>query len=604
MKFLPHRKKEDTMFINAIYHNKKLGGGTDYLEIVYKDLNTGEKFVESIPNPEIDIYFAKEEYRDYNYNKAFMELDKTEMHTTKYNGLPFYIANQAGPQHQNFMEQCKQTGDWGRLNEIHKYQYVFGSDYEIETWVKIQWLLHNDNDRKKPITKQFLDIEADTIDFEGFSKNGECPINAVTIVDEETLEVHTFLLRNNANPLIREFEDTIDKFTESLHDAFDETYGCLNYMIYMYDDELEMLRNIFRLINTLKRDFLLIWNMDYDINYITARIRVLGVEPESVMCDKGFKVKSLFYKKDHLNFLVQNKGDFFKISSSTVYLDQMIVYAGLRKGQGELRSFSLNAVAKEEVKDTKLDYSEEANIKTLPYVNYNKFVMYNIKDVLLQLGIERKTGDVDNVYQRAYSNATPYNKIFKQTVFLKARSYVEFFKQGLIIGNNVNIEYGEYNKARKQAEKDNKDEDDDEKFDGAIVANPKLNWHTGMKIFGKRSMYIYDNVIDMDFSSMYPFIIIAFNIAVNSMIGKLIIDGTISDVMTAADDESEDKIDDKGKEFMDNYLTENYGNMGSKWFSLPGIYDLDKMVRERFGLDGRKPVKKERAHQRLMVEIN
>ncbi|WP_216369606.1 hypothetical protein, partial [Brevibacillus sp. MCWH] len=183
-----------------------------------------------------------------------------------------------------------------------------------------------------------------------------------------------------------------------------------------------------------------------------------------VMCHKDFKIKELYYKKDHKNFQVQNKSDYFVISSYTVYLDQMIVYAALRKGQGELRSFSLNSVAKKEIGDEKLDYSEDANIKTLPYVDYKKFVIYNIKDVLLQLGIERKTKDIENVYLRAYTNATTYEKVFKQTVFLKNRAYIEYYKQGLIIGNNVNIDYG--------IESENEEEDDDEKFDGALVAEP------------------------------------------------------------------------------------------------------------------------------------
>ena len=39
-------------------------------------------------------------------------------------------------------------------------------------------------------------------------------------------------------------------------------------------------------------------------------------------------------------------------------------------------------------------FVDEANIKTLPYVDYEKFVMYNIKDVLLQFGIENKCKDL------------------------------------------------------------------------------------------------------------------------------------------------------------------------------------------------------------------
>jgi len=143
----------------------------------------------------------------------------------------------------------------------------------------------------------------------------------------------------------------------------------------------------------------------------------LGLNPVEVMCHKDFKIKEAFYKKDTRNFMVANKGDYFKISSYTVFLDQMIVYASLRKGGSQLRSHSLNYIAEHEIGDKKLDYSEDANIKTLPYVNYKKFVKYNIKDVLLQVGIERKTNDIENVYQRAYTNVTAYSKVFRQTVF-------------------------------------------------------------------------------------------------------------------------------------------------------------------------------------------
>ena len=239
-------------------------------------------------------------------------------------------------------------------------------------------------------------------------------------------------------------------------------------------------------------------NNVFDIPYTIARIERLGMDPVQVMCHKDFQVKEVYYKKDTRNFAIANKGDFFKISAYTKYIDQMIIYAGNRKGQGELRSYALNYVAQEEIQDKKLDYSEDANIKTLPYVNYKKFVMYNIKDVLLQMGIERRTKDIDGIYQRAYTNATKYDKIFKQTVFLKNRAYVEYYKQGFIIGNNINTNYN-YNE-----DSSSKDEDDDEKFAGALVADPLLNTHMGIELFGSPSMFIFDNVVDMDeHSSLY-----------------------------------------------------------------------------------------------------
>ena len=262
MKFLPHRNKENTMLLDVIHHKEsKDTDWNDYLDIVYKDLDTGEKFVETIESPTMEIYFVKPEFQNFDYNKSFMELDQCDMHTAKYKDIPFYIAKQGGPELQAYIKKCMETGNRSMIKNMHKYKYVFGSDYDIENWVRIQWLLHNHNDRPKPVTKQYADIEVDTIDIEGFPREGECPINAVTIVDEEDMMSFTFLLRNPNNPQIEEFEKTVDEFVDELHEAFDETYGTLDYRIYMYDDECELIKDMFKLINTMKRDFIMIWNM-------------------------------------------------------------------------------------------------------------------------------------------------------------------------------------------------------------------------------------------------------------------------------------------------------------------------------------------------------
>ena len=63
--------------------------------------------------------------------------------------------------------------------------------------------------------------------------------------------------------------------------------------------------------------------------------------------------------------------------------------------------------------------------------------------------------------------------------------------QGLIIGNNSNLDYG--NSAKKE-----KDDDEEEKFSGAVVGDPELNDYTGAYVMGKKSKYIRSWVVDMD----------------------------------------------------------------------------------------------------------
>lgn len=582
MLFLNEKNKNNLMLLNTIYHKaNKNNNYTDSLDIIYKNIKTNEKILKHIENPEMDIYFTKEEYQDYDYNKSFIEIEQTDKHRCKFKDIAFYIANQAGEKYKNYIKNKIDERNFAAIQNIHKYPYVFGSDYDIENWYRIQWVLNYDNDTPKKITKTYMDIEVNTSNISGFPKPEFCPIDAVTLIDEETKSVFTFLLDTQDNPQIEDFKKSIDSFITELHEEFDESYGKFKFYIYIFEDEKELICQLFNLINTLKRDFNLTWNgYGFDIPYLIERIKAIGMEPEDVMCHRDFPYKEVIFRKDTKNFSITTKSDLFKISSYTIFMDQMINYALIRKSGSELRSYSLNNIALNEIGDEKLDYTEESDLKNLPKKNYKKYVLYNIKDVFLQFGIENKTCDLETIYQRAYSNATQYHKIFKQTIFLKNRAYIEYFKQGLIIGNNTNIHYGVY---------DNQDDSKKEKFSGALVADPELNSNNGIKLFGNPSKYIFDNVVDMDFSSMYPHIIIAFNIAPNCMIGKLLINKDINDILKELNEFDDIKYD-AGQDFIDNYLINNIPMMGSKWFNLPDVQKLEKMICKKFKINKKQKI--------------
>ena len=469
---------DDAMLINIIYHKPTRDTDwIDYLDIIYKEISTGEKRLYTIKEPEMEVYIVKDEYRDYTYNKEFIEIEKTYPLRVKCRNLEMGIAKEAGPNYVQMIKECKQTRNWSSAKNIHKWRYVFGSDYEIENYFRIQWALEYENDKPKHITKQYADIEVDSIDVVGFPKHGMCPINAITMVDHESSSCYTFLLRCEKNPQIAEFEEHVDDFIDELHEMFDDSYGELSYNIYMYDEdkEINLIRDFFKLINTLKRDFMMFWNQSFDINYFIDRIQVLGYDPKDIMTSPDFKIKECYYYPDAKIFDIKKKKDYLKVSAYTNYIDQMILYVKLRSGKGEMRSHALNYVGLAELKDEKLDYSDEANIKTLPYVNYRKFVKYNLKDCLLQYGIEKKVNDLETLYSRVMKNPTQCHKSFSQSVMLKSRTYIEYIKQGYIIGNNINLDYGNLYQQEIDVENENDEEDEkEEKFDGAFSKTDAL----------------------------------------------------------------------------------------------------------------------------------
>ena len=595
MEFMPKNlNKDDIMLVDMIYsYGNKDNDYTDTLDIIYKDLRTGEKKLRTIEKPPIEVFFVKNEYRNYSHNKNYIEIDKTEKHICPIRNVPWYIARVAGREYEQALKESVMAGDKKALRRMQLYPYVFGSDMGCEEFYRVQWLLEYDNDKPKPISKAYYDIEVDGIDIPGFPEMGECPVNIITLVNDENKSVYTFILNEPRNPQIKDFVEHLDEFIDELHEMFDEAYGVLDYSIYMYDDERELIKSFFKAIHTLKPDFAMAWNgHGFDNPYLIERIIALGMDPKEVMCHPDFKNKVCRFVKDNKNFEIKNKTDSLVVSGYTKFIDDERLYAATRKGQLELRSVNLNAIGESELGDVKIDYSEEANIKTLPYKNFKKFVAYNIKDVLLQSGIEHKVNDLDGLYLRSYLNCTPYDKVFQQTAMLKCRAYYEYILQGNILGNNVNV--GSTEKGG---------------FEGAIVGNPLLNDYEGVEIFGHKSMYVFANVIDMDFSAMYPHIIVSHNIERNTMIGKLIIPGFEIDpydhffvdeeIYDNSDDEDDDEDElteepevlrkyDAGRDFVEGYLTGDILSFGKRWFNLPSYDELVKDFKEEYKVKPRK----------------
>lgn len=566
---LPHSK--DHLLLNVFYHRPdwESPGKHDYASIVFKDVNTGRKWIQTIEDPRYMMYIVKPQYRDYTHYPSYMPLDRCDQKIVKFKNIINEIVKVGGKKLADYKEWCNKNNKSAKKN-LHHYPYVLATDYPYTNYFRCEWMLHyHDYDMQYSLSKVFADIEVDGIDAPGFPTADICPINAVAVVDAETKTVHSFLLRNPENPLIEQFENNLPNFIDKCHTTFDESYGELNYEIHMYDTEIDMITEVFRLFNTLARDFILFWNMAFDIPYFIDRIKALGHDPMKIMCDPEFIQDELYYRKDHRHHDFKTKNDVFTCTSKSVYLDQMSQYIKIRKARSELKTVRLNAIAKAELNDEKLDYSDEANIKTLPYENYELFVLYNIKDTLLQYGIEMKTHDIDNVFQRSLINATQYESAFSQTILLKNRAYLSYYKQGFIIGNNNNIDYGNRGFDNDAADKD--EDEDEEGFAGALVGDPMLNEKVGVEILGRPSKFIFSRVIDYDFSSMYPNITITHNIGTVPMIGKIKLEG-----FGQYNTDPDNVFYDEGQVFLEDYLSKDYSFIGNRYFGLPTGEELIK----------------------------
>ena len=600
-------KKDSSMLIDIQYvkPSKANNQPDDYLYIIWRDMDTGEKHLMINKNPVIPIYFEKEEYRDHDYCKNYAPMDHLVEKFVPYRDVTKEIACEAGGQWLQIYKENMRAGRYGENKKIYAYPYTFGSDYDPIPIYRAKWLNKFDNDRVKKLHKGFLDIEVDGIETPGMPSAQDCPVNAVTLIDGWDGVVYTFLyvgrqyegndphrkeMYANMHAQQKYMITHTSEFNQKLHETYDDFYGSdLKYKQFFYTDEKKMLVHLFQLINQLKLDFIAVWNISFDIPYLIERLTRLGLDPKEVMCHPDFPAKVCYFKKDDRNFEIKNKNDTMILSSYTNFIDQMELYAANRKGASELRSYKLNFIAQKELKDTKLDYSDEGNIKTLPYENFEMFVTYNIKDVLLQYGIERRTCDMDTLYVSSYKNATPYAKVFKQTVVLRNVQYVNFLRRGLVPGNNINVLFD--TKTTPKYDDEGNLIDEDESFEGALVADPTYNDKVGIEIYGQPSNNIFLNAVDFDMSAFYPSSIRAMNIDPSTLIFKMQLDLDQYDIYGGEIPLSgitwkkfvEEGEKDGSKEFIDNFQTGNYPSFGSKWLNMPSVDEVFQRMKEELG---------------------
>ena len=272
------------------------GKFNEYLTIVYKDLDTGLKYCEEKVNPDYEYYIAKPNER-VDYNRLFIEEDKTDKIVVAHSDLERDIAVRTG--NKDFFFENVRNGNRAANKKLHTHPDIFNSDMNIEDHYMLRFSRMYKDD-PCTISKAFFDIEADTISMMGdFPEPGECPINAISLILQDQQQVYIFLLRNNHNPLIAEFEKQVNSgmIHKELSDFVIKSVGgpevaakyginfSYNFLFYDQDKEINLIRDLFVAINTFKPDFALAWNMGFDIPYILARIVKLGYDPRDIVCN-------------------------------------------------------------------------------------------------------------------------------------------------------------------------------------------------------------------------------------------------------------------------------------------------------------------------------
>lgn len=463
-----------------------------------------------------------------------------------------------------------------------------------------------------------------------------CPVNIITVVDNMTHDIYTLTVNNPKNKQQQEFNEHLEENEKDVKEFLkrEQNYIANNVKIIVYQTERECIEAFFKLIHQLDPDFASGWNSKFDIITLMNRlIKIYDKDPECraagisgrdkmimTVCDENVLIQKdgngnnvylspFAYYTTHPEQAIVDRMDTFSVLDGINWVDAMLLYANVRKTSGLKESYSLDAIANEELGMEKLDYTGYT-IKNLCWKNYKRFLEYNINDVTLLNLLEEKNLDFDMLQRLSEITNTRTEKVFKKTISIK--NFVCKFaeQQGYVMGNNKNAHYGDegdYFEANYLNKKDVAENDPryraafakKENF-GAYVGDPNLNDYCGIKdSAGKKSMFIYEHVFDEDFSSLYPSIIRAYCLSPNTQVGKFyLLDSHIKNKLISefgydglfavskneeATADGETSVDDIGPTLVDSLESQDWGRIGQKYFDLPSASEVIKHFKKESG---------------------
>ena len=236
--------------------------------------------------------------------------------------------------------------------------------------------------------------------------------------------------------------------------------------------EQEMLTDFHRWWTQNTPDIITGWNNNlYDIPYICRRIeRVLG--------EKWKKSLSPWNRVLEREIVIQGRTNLAYQLTGVAILDYLDLYKKFTYTNQE--SYRLDHIAHVELNDAKLDHSEFENFKDFYTSDWQRFVEYNIHDVNLVDSLEDKMKLIELAVTMAYDAKVNLEDVYSQVRMWDTLIYNDLKGRNIVVPPRITTKK-------------------DDKYAGAYVKEP---------IPGS-----YDWVVSFDLNSLYPHLIMQYNIS-------------------------------------------------------------------------------------------
>ena len=254
-----------------------------------------------------------------------------------------------------------------------------------------------------------------------------------------------------------------------------------NLVYHNCKNETDLLQKFIKYWRTEWFDIITGWNVNsFDITYLCNRIdKILGEDEHKKLSPWGQS-----HTREYTSMGYQ-KNQIFELSGVNI-VDYLELY---RKNTfHNQESYKLDYIAQFELGKGKLDYSDFGSLHTLYRQDYGKFLEYNVRDVVLVEELEEKLGFIDLIITMAYSAKCNYIDTFGMVKYWETIIY-NFLKDQNIQTPPQRLKTGN---------------DKNKPIVGAYVKEPIVGGHNW--------------VMSFDLNSLYPHLIMQYNISPEKML--------------------------------------------------------------------------------------
>ena len=468
-------------------------------EVTHYDDGTSEPTINLIYDFKRPFWVTNKAARDYKQPKEWIDKNRV----TEYKSTQSKLM-------ENACRALQEPWFRGAMRKLQENPYLFGTDIKSTAIVKKAYQDRYKGTKETLFSTMMLDIETDVL-------HGT----------EETIMLTIYFgnlcITGVVKSFVEKYHDVQGRVEAAMKKYLGEYVDKYNIesSLFIYEDEIDLLRSMFAKVHELRPDFCAIWNLDFEITKFIAACERANVDPKDIFSDPAVppEYRYFMYKRGSSQKVTasgkitpippQARWHTVICTASFYFMDAMCAFKHVRVGKPERARYGLDAILGEELKLGKLKFEEANAYERLKWhvfmqENYKiEYIIYNRFDCIGMQLLEDKNKDM-SLFVPLYSATSDFEDFKSQPRRTSDQLHWEVLEKGKVMGTTSKALVDKYS-------------DQTYTMDGWISnLAASLITPQGLKIIAEDpnlETTVYVAVGDLDVSASYPNGEVVYNIS-------------------------------------------------------------------------------------------